>query len=166
MLFHAAHLHAHVFGFNDYHHALRIEGFLDAVLDLHGHTLLHLQAVAEDIHDAGYLGEARYLPVGDVGHVRLSVEGKHVVLAEGVEVNVLDDDHLVVVFVELSRVEHSHGVHRVAAGEGEHGLGHALGSLEQALALGILAQQLEDAVVVLLEFFDGFGIECLHRWGV
>ena len=92
-----------------------------------------------------------------------AVERQHVVLAEGIEVDVLDDDHLVVVLVELGRVEHSHRVHGVTAGEGEHGLGNALGCLEQTFALGIFAQQLEDAVVVLLEFFDGFGIECFHK---
>ena len=121
--------------------------------------------MAEDVNDAGYLGEARYLPVGDVGHVCLAVEGKHVVFAEGIEVDILDDNHLVVVFVELSRVEHSHRVHRVSASKGEHGFCYPLGCFEQSFALGIFAQQLENAVVVLLEFFDGVGIECLHRWG-
>ena len=42
LLFHTAHLHTHVFGFNDYHYALRIEGFLNTVLDLHSHSFLHL----------------------------------------------------------------------------------------------------------------------------
>ena len=152
-----------MFGLNDYHHALRIECLLNAVLDLHCHTFLHLKAVAEDVYNSGYLGEARNLPVGNVGHVGLSIEGKHVVFAEGVEVYVLDDNHLVVVLVELGGIEHGHGVHRVSASEGEHGLGHALGRLEQALALSILAQQLENAVVLLLEFFDGFRVVCLHR---
>ena len=34
LLLHTAHLHAHVLGFDDYHDTQRVEGLLDALLDL------------------------------------------------------------------------------------------------------------------------------------
>ena len=67
-----------------------------------------------------------------------------------VEINILDDDHLAIVLLELSRVEHRMRIHAIAASEGLHGTCHTLGSLHQAFALGIFAQQTEYLTIVLL----------------
>ena len=96
LLFHTSHLHAHMLGFYDYHHALRFEGFLYAVLDLLCEALLHLKTMAVDVHHAGYLAQSCDVSVGDVCHVSLAIEWQHVVFAHREEVDVLDDDHLVV----------------------------------------------------------------------
>ena len=85
-------------GLDDDHHAERVEGLLDALLDLEREALLNLEAVGEDVDHAGDLAQARDVAAGDVGHVHLTEEGQDVVLAEGEEVDVLDDDHLLVVF--------------------------------------------------------------------
>ncbi len=77
-----------------------------------GEALLHLQAAGEDIDEAGDFAEADDLAVGHVGDVRLAEEGKQVMLAHGEELDVLDDDHLVVVDVEESFVEDVGDVHR------------------------------------------------------
>ena len=86
--------------------------------------------------------------VGDVPHVRLAEEGQHVMLAHGVEVDVLDDDHLPVILREHGRAEYLFRILRVALREELHGLGHAVGRLEQALAASILAQQLDYRLVM------------------
>ena len=79
----------------------------------------------------------------------LADEGHHVMLTERIELDVLHDNHLLVVFMEHRRAQNRLGVEVVAIGEEEHGLGDALRALEQSLAFGILAQELEDGLVVL-----------------
>lgn len=50
LFLHATHLHTHVLRLDHDHHAQRVQGPLDAILDLHRHTLLYLEAAGEDIH--------------------------------------------------------------------------------------------------------------------
>ena len=69
-------------------------------------------------------------------------------LAHGVEVDVLDDDHLPVILREHGRAEYLFRILRVALREELHGLGHAVGRFEQALAASILAQQLDYRLVM------------------
>ena len=89
-------------GFDHYHHAQGLECLLDAFLDLKRHALLHLQTVAVDIDYAGNFREPRDVAVGDIGHMHLAVKGYHVVFAEREEIDVFDDNHLRVVFLEES----------------------------------------------------------------
>ena len=65
---------------------------------------------------AGDFAEADDLAVRDVGYVRLAEERQQVVLAHGVELDVLDDDHLVVVDVEEGFVEDGVDVHAYSRG--------------------------------------------------
>src|SRR5260370_7531727 len=52
LLFHAAHLHAQMAGFDDYADALRSDFFLDGLRDLAVHALLNLQAACKHIDPA------------------------------------------------------------------------------------------------------------------
>ncbi len=61
------------------------------------------------------------------------------VLAKGEELDVLDDDHLVVLDLKQSVMEHRVDVHGVAAGKEGHGLFDTLGGVEQPVACGILS---------------------------
>ena len=97
LFFHATHLHAHMAGLYDDHYAKRLECLLDAILDLLGQSFLHLQLVAEYIHHANHLAQACDIAIWDIGHVGFAVEWQHMVLAHGIEIDVLDDDHLVVI---------------------------------------------------------------------
>ena len=137
----AAHLHAHVLGLHNHHHPQRAEGVLDTLLDLQRHALLHLQAVAEDVHHTGNLAESGDVAVGDIGHVHLAEEGQHVVLAEAVEVDVAYNDHLAVVLAEHGRAQHLGRVLAVAAGEHLQRLGHTLGGFQQTFAVGVFANK-------------------------
>lgn len=75
LLLHTAHLHAHMAGFHHHHHTHRMKGLFNAVLDLLGHTLLHLQTMAVDVHHTGNLAQSRDVALGDVGDMGLAVEG-------------------------------------------------------------------------------------------
>ena len=59
--------------------------------------LLHLQPPREDVDQPRDLAEADHLLLRDVGDVALAEERQQVVLAEAVEVDVLDDHHLAVI---------------------------------------------------------------------
>lgn len=50
LFLHATHLHAHMLRLDHDHHAQRVQGPLDTILDLHRHTLLYLETAGEDIH--------------------------------------------------------------------------------------------------------------------
>lgn len=99
----AAHGHAHVLCFYDYSDTEWLEGVLDAVFNLLGEAFLNLKATCVGIDDTWYFAEANDLAIGDVGNVGFSDEGYEVVLAERVDFDVFDDDHLTVVFVEHGR---------------------------------------------------------------
>ena len=71
-----AHLHAHVFGFHNNHNPQRIQRLLNTLFYLESHTFLHLQAVRENIHYAGYLAQSGNVAVRNICHMCLSVEGK------------------------------------------------------------------------------------------
>ena len=112
---------------------------LDALLDLQRHTFLNLQAMGKDVHHTGNLRESRDVAVGNVCHMSLSVERQHVVFAEREKVDVLDNDHLRVVFAEECLSQHFVGILLVALRQKLHGLSHTHRSLLQALAVGVFA---------------------------
>ena len=137
---------------NNNHHAQGLQGFLDGLANLQCHAFLHLKAVRETVDHTGNLAQAGNVSVGDVGHMHTSVERQHVVLAQGIEVDVLHNNHLAIVFLELCRIEQRHGVLTVSACERGHGTRHTLGSLEESLTRGILAHQFQYAFYMFLQF--------------
>ena len=92
--------------FHDDGDAERGDLFADGVGDLVRQPLLHLQAPAEDVDEPRNLAQADHLGARNVGDVALAEKRQQVVLAETVEVDVLDDDHLAVVDCEQRVVEH------------------------------------------------------------
>ena len=148
LLLHPAHLHAHVLSLNDYHHAKRLQGFLDAIAYLLRHALLYLEAMREAVHDASYLAQACDLSVRDVRHMNLSVEWQHVMLAKRIEIDVANDDHLAIILVELRRVEYRHRVLLIAASQESHCPSYAFRRLEQAFALSVFTEKIEDSADV------------------
>src|SRR5579864_7001015 len=75
-----------------------------------------------------------------VAHVAGAEEGQHVVLAQAVERDVLDHDHLVVVLVEDGACDDVLGAHAVPVGQLAQRARDARGRGPQALALRVLAQ--------------------------
>ena len=142
--FYAAQLHASVVGLDDDGDAQGMQGLLDAVADLDRQALLDLQAPGIGLDDARDLAQAGDLAVGNVGDVRLADEGQQVMLAGAEELDVLDEDHLLVFFVEHGGADDLLPVLGITLGQVLEGLGDALGRLEEAFAAFILAQQAQD----------------------
>ena len=95
-LAHAARRHALVLGLDQHGHAARAQRRLDGIGDLGRHGLLRLQALGEDLHHAGDLGDADDAAVGQVGDVRHAQERRHVVLAVALDADVAQHDEIVV----------------------------------------------------------------------
>ena len=74
----------------------------------------------------------------------LAMEWEHVMLAERVELDVLDEDHLVVILGEDGTVQDiRHGLVGAGRQEGE-GLGHALRGLQEAFPARVLADGMQN----------------------
>ena len=130
--------HALVRGFDHDAHALRQQHVVDAASNLGGHFFLHLEAAREHVHHPGELADADHLARGQVAHVRAPDDGRHVMLAVRLELDVAQHDHLVVTgrFFEgaqqvLARVD---GVAREPVGIG---VDDTFRRVEQAFASGI-----------------------------
>ena len=82
-----------------------MQSVVDAVPDLDRQPLLHLKPARESLHDAGYLAQPRDLAVGNVRHVALPQKRHHVVLAGGVKLDVLHQDHLAVLLIEYGGLD-------------------------------------------------------------
>lgn len=156
-LLHAPHDHAQMARLHDDGDALGLEDLHDGVGDLLGQALLDLQAAAEHLGDAGQLGDADDLVLRDVGNVHLSGKGHEVVLAQAEDLNVLDNDHLVVALLEDGIVDNVADVLLVALGKVEHGLGVALGRVDDAGAVGVLADALENGADGGLHLLEALG---------
>ena len=63
-------------------------------------TLLNLEAAGEDVDEARDLAQANHLGARNIGDVALAEKRQQMVFAKAVEVDVLDDHHLVMLFVE------------------------------------------------------------------
>ncbi len=133
LLLDAAHHHAQVLRLDHHRHAQRLERLLDAVADLDRQPLLHLQPARIGIDHARDLRQADDLAVRNVGDVRLAEKRQHVMLAQRIDLDVLDDHHLLVFFLEHRRAQNFRRLEIVAVGQELQRLGHALGRLLQAL---------------------------------
>jgi hypothetical protein len=89
-------------------------------------VFLHLQAVREDVDHAGYLAQTHNVAARYVGYVYFPEEGQDMVFAERIKFDVLDYNHLVVVFMEHGRTKCGYRIHVVAFGEFEESPSHSL----------------------------------------
>src|SRR3990172_133370 len=151
LLAHAAHDHAQVRRLDDHPPALGVEPIFDEVGDLLGHALLDLEPPCEHLDDARQLREADHLVARDVRHGRLAEEREEVVLAERVELDVLDDHHLGVLDLEDGAVEESIRIDVVTGQELAVHPVDATGGLEQPRAVRILADLAQDLADGLLD---------------
>ena len=87
-------------------------------------------------------------------------KGQHMVLAERVEINILDYDHLLVVLLEEGGAEYGIGVFVVALSQELHGVTHAVRGAEQSLAFGILTDECDEGGYM---FFNSLGLIRIRR---
>jgi hypothetical protein len=117
----------------------RPQGLLDSRGHLLGEALLHLQSARVHLQKTWELAEPHHTAGRQVRDVGLAEERKHVVLAERVELDILHEDHLIVIFGEDGTVQ---DVCRGLGGAGRQereGLGHTLRGLEEAFPQRVLA---------------------------
>jgi hypothetical protein len=129
-----------VLGVDQHRDAGGAEVILDGVGDLHGHGLLGLETLGEDLDQAGQLGEADHLAGRHVRDPGLAQERRHVVLAMALHVDAAQHDHVVVALHVLEGARQLLGRIAVIAGEPlAIGLDDAFGGVQQAFAVRIVA---------------------------
>ena len=134
----------------DHRHTERVDLLTNGLGNLIRHPLLYLQPPREYVDEPGDLAETDHARLRNVGDVALAEERQQVMLAQTIEVDVLHDDHLVVVHREERVVEHFVDVGAVAAGQKRERLLDALRSTHQPLASRVfpeLNQQLANQIV-------------------
>ncbi|MNN68176.1 hypothetical protein D3C81_1838620 [compost metagenome] len=78
----------------------------------------------------------------------LADKGQHVVLAQGIQLDVADDHHFIALRLEQGTVGDVFQAHRVAIAQVLHRFGGALGCVQQTFALGVLTDADENFTVM------------------
>jgi len=86
-----------VLGFDDHCNARCAGNLLHRLGDFTGQVFLNLQAARIHIHNASDLRQAEYLAIGKIRNVCLADERQHVMLAQRVQLDILDQYHLAVI---------------------------------------------------------------------
>lgn len=119
-------------GFNNNANAESTSDLFNGIGDLGGEVFLYLQAPGVHIDNASNFRQANDFAVGNIGNVTNTDKGQQVVLTQGVELNVFDDNHLAGITGEEGVVDHLIKIEMVALGEKFKGFGGALGCINQA----------------------------------
>lgn len=130
-------------GFNHHSDATRLDPILQSFGDLGGEPLLHLQAAGKGIHQAGDFAQPQDLALGQIRYMAAAKKGQHMVLAEAEHLDVAHDDHLIVVDGEQGAAQDAIEVGAVATGKVGEGFGVTFRGLQEAFAIGVLAQVLQ-----------------------
>jgi hypothetical protein len=130
-------------GFDDAGGPDRGKGFHQRIGDLGGETFLDLRPSGVSLDKSCELTEADDFAVGEVGDVRLAGEGEQMMLAEGMELDVAEEDDFVVALVE-DGLEVKVGVLLEAGHQFAVRSGDAVGSFEESFAIGIFADGKKD----------------------
>src|SRR4029077_20814621 len=103
------------------------------------------------------LAESDYFSLRQIADVAAAEKREHVVLAQAVERDVLDQHHLVVVLVKDGASDDVGGAHTVAVGQLAQRSSNSVGSVTKALSARILAQlreQLLDQLTHPIDWLD------------
>ena len=130
----AAHRHAQVRRLHDDADAERPDFVAQRLGDLTGQSFLHLQAARKDLDQARDFAEPDDAALRYVGDVTFSEKRQQVMLAEAIEVDVLDDHHLVIIDAEERVVEDGVDVGRITLSQKAKRFLHSLWRVEQPLA--------------------------------
>jgi alanyl-tRNA synthetase len=123
-------------GFDYTCRSLGVKLLHQGVGDLRGEPLLDLQALGITLHESGQFAQAHDLAVGQVGHVRPAGEGHQVMLADGVKLNVAQQNDFVVPLVE-DRFQVAAGILGHSAKEFGVSAGHAGRGFQETFAAGV-----------------------------
>lgn len=149
LLLHAAHLHAEVLGCAGHYYAVVGKRLTQEFAHLSREAFLHLQTAREVVNHTCELGESYHLAARYIAYGYASEEGKYVVLAEGVELDVFYDNHAGTGMFKDSLRCRSCRVYMVTGGSIEHGFRCADGRFHESFALGVFAEQSQYFFVVV-----------------
>ena len=148
LLLDAAHHHAEVLRLYDDANSLGAGLRHNSLRDLLGHALLYLEPARVHVDYARKLRDAEYLALRNVADRALAVERKHMVLAERIELDVLQYHHVVRAGGEARPVHYLGDVLPVAPRKERKRLRHPLRRLHEPVARRVFAQQLYNAFEV------------------
>ena len=137
---------------NDHGYAERMKGLVYAVPDLDCETLLNLEAAGVSLHHTGDFAEAGDFTVRNIGHMALTDERKHVVLAGGVEIDVFHQHHLTVLLFEDRLLYDFGSTLRVSLCEELQGFRYSFRGFQKPFAGGIFSQQIQNLTHVFRDF--------------
>ncbi len=143
--------HALVHGVDHHADPARLEHVRDAVGDLRGELLLHLQPPRVAVDHARELADAHHLAAGEIADVHPSDHRRHVVLAVRLEGDVAQHDHLVVAADFLEGAPEVRGRIDLVSGKPVAvGVDDPVRGIAQAFAVGILARPAQERAHRLL----------------
>ncbi|MCY1527335.1 hypothetical protein D9M68_623990 [compost metagenome] len=142
-----------MFGLDHHGYAGGAGHLLNRFGDLPGQGFLDLQAPRIHVDDARDLRQPEHLAGGDVGDMRLADKRQQVMLAQRVQLDVLDDHHLIVVGGEQRAVDHFFQALLVTMTKIPHGLGGTFRRVQQAFALRIFTHAQKYLPVVIGQLF-------------
>ena len=148
-LLHTSEGHACVGSFNDHSYTKRVESFLYAVADLCGEPFLYLKTACECFHNSCYLAQTGDGAVRDVCNMGFADERHYMMLACRIQFDVLDQNHLLILFLEHGTAQNLRTVLHAAVGQELQCLGNPFRCLYQAFTLWIFSQKSEYFPVVI-----------------
>jgi hypothetical protein len=131
-------------GLHDDTHPVRVQRVVEGLGDLLRQPLLHLKSAAEHFNNARYLAQADDLPVRDIRDMRPAEEWQHVVFAQAEKIDLLDDHHLAISFIENGAVQDFRHILAVAFREKLIGFCDTVRSLQESLPFRVLPQRGQD----------------------
>lgn len=141
LLLNSAHHHAEVRRLDDHADSERRQNIVKRVRNLGGEPLLDLKSSRKDFDNSGEFAETDDTSVGDVRNVRSTEERQQVMLAEAVDVDIANDDHLGIGVGERSTIDHPGHIVLVPGSETLQRSDDALGGASQAFACGVLTKE-------------------------
>src|SRR5947209_5204123 len=160
LLLDSAHHHAEVSSFDDDANTEWFNCLLDGIGDLLSQPLLHLQAASKRVHQPRNFTQADDFAFRKIRNMHFAEEWQHVMFTQAEHLDVLDDDHLVVIDFEQSAAQELGWVFTISSRQELNGFGHALWRSLQTVALRILAEVLENLKICFLQSRLGF----FHFW--
>ena len=122
---------------------------LHRVGDLPGEVFLDLQTTGEHVHQPCNLRQTQHFTRWNISHMRFADEGQQVMFTQRIQLDVVDNDHFIVVGGEQRAVDDFFDTLFITVTQVLHGFGRTQRCIEQAFAVGIFAEADEDLAIVL-----------------
>src|SRR6516164_3388497 len=158
LLLNSAHHHAQMSRLDHNAHTLRSDCTVNRVSDLRCESFLHLQSPRKDLHQPRNSGESNHFSIRDIRDVDLSEERQKMVFAQTEHLNILDDHHFVVSYVEHRAQQNLLRVLLVALGQILHRSFHTFGSVPESITLWVFAETKQHFPHEVLQARTGQGL--------